>query len=131
MSTDDPRQLVIAHLERRDTIAEETRQHLESLQREPAQDALANVPLEIRRAAEDEYYARQGKQRYTTSDGRTLFLQPDEIHKRQKAKAGREKRKPRHYGANASSDLQSSRLTLGFNAGAVVLALLVVYLILH
>jgi hypothetical protein len=130
MNPEQQRKLVLEHLERRERIAQQTREQLEEREKEVAVDPLAGVPEEVRRAAEDEYYESQGKKRYTTSDGRTMFLSPAEIAQRRRARSGRETDKPRFYGLRVD-DPQRNYVNLAFNAAAVVLALLVVYVILH
>jgi hypothetical protein len=130
MTPDEQRQLVLEHLERRERIVHQTREQLAEREKEASLDPLAEVAQEVRIAAEDEYYAKQGKRRYNTSDGRTIFLTPEEIAKRRRAKSRREKRKPRYYGIH-NPEGKRDLLNIGFNAGAVILALMVVYLILH
>jgi hypothetical protein len=130
MTTDEQHQLVLEHLERRDQIAKQTREQLAEREKEASLDPLGDIPSEVRRQAEDSYYEHQGRHRYITSDGRTMFLTSAEIEQRRQAKTHRDKRKPRYYGMR-SSESDNTLLNVGFNVLSVVLALLVVYLILH
>ena len=129
MTPDQQRELVIQHLSRREEIVTRTKAHLDTFKEGPA-DPLAEVDPSIREQVEDEFYASLGKRRYTTSDGRVIFLRPQEIEKRRHAKEKkRQKDGRRFYGA--SGDARQRRLRmLGFNVGAVFLALIVVYFIM-
>jgi hypothetical protein len=130
MTPEEQRQLVLEHLERRERITQQTREQLEERDKDVALDPLAGVSPEVRREAEDAWHESQGRRRYTTSDGRTLFLTPDEIAQRRRAKSGKGDQKGRFYGPRGDEQ-QRAWVNTGFNVLAVGLALLVVYLILH
>lgn len=128
--------LVIEHLERRERIAAETRAHLAELDAREPVDPLAAVDPAVREAAEDAFYARHGKRRYKTSDGRTLFLTPEEIAQRRRARGqrgrgGRSSRKSSRTYGPAADEQRRRMVTWGFNIAAIVLALIVVFVILH
>lgn len=133
MTPDEQKALVIAGLAKRERIANDTRVHLEELGDTSALDPLSKVDPAIRRAAEDEYFAAKGRHRYETSDGRTLYLTAEEIALRRRTRANRAD--PDHAGRNQNygptGDQNRWWLTWGFNAMAVILALAVVYVILH
>lgn len=128
-SDEEQRQLVMQHLERREDIAVGTQARLEELRQEPV-DPLAQVDPEIRRQVEDEFYARYGKKRYRTSDGRVLFLTDDEVARRQDAKTRKRGRSSSRYYSNYSAR-SPAWWTWGFNIAAVLLGLAAVWLILH
>lgn len=133
MTPDEQKALVLAQLTKRERIANDTRAHLEELGEAHSLDPLANVDPAVRRAAEDEFYAAQGRRRYETSDGRALYLTPEEIAVRRRTRANRADPdhigRARYYGA--AGDRDRRWLTWGFNALAVFLAFAVVYVILH
>jgi hypothetical protein len=130
MTPEAQRQLVLDHLARREQIATETRTQLAERESQDPIDPLGGIDLSVREAAEDEYYAAQGKRRYKTHDGRTLFLTPEEIAQRRRVRTERGRTRGRYYGPSAD-ELRRRWLTWGFNIGAVVLALIIVFLILH
>lgn len=131
MNAQEQRQQVLDLLERRERIAAETEASLQEREFHDPIDPLANIDPSVREAAEDEFYARQGRRRYRTSDGRTLFLKPEEIAQRRRARSqGSRRPKPRFYGPSGD-DRRRVMLTWGFNVAAVVLALLIVAIILH
>lgn len=131
MTPEAQRDLVLEHLRRREQIASETRDLLAERETAPSTlDPLAAVDHHVREAAEDEFFAQQGRHRYKTSDGRVLFLTPEEIAQRRRARSHRKKDKGRFYGP-VSDDRRRRMLSWGFNIGAVLLALLIVFLILH
>lgn len=132
MNADEQKAAVFEHLKRREQIAAQTKELLEERPTEVI-DPLAHVDPAVREAAEDEYYAAKGRNRYRTSDGRTLFLTPEEIAHRRRARGQRHR--PRRagntfYGAS-STDRHRKLVGMGFNVGVVLLALVVVWLILH
>lgn len=131
MNPDEQKALVFEHLRRRERIAAETRDQLQSPPHDDA-DPLHGVSDEVRRQAEDEFYEAQGKRRYVTSDGRTLFLTPEEIAQRRHVRSQRRRRRGRssYYGMS-SGERNRVWLTWGFNILAVGMALVVVYLILR
>ncbi|MGC6515812.1 MAG: hypothetical protein ACON4N_15090 [Myxococcota bacterium] len=132
MNAEEQRAFVMEHLSRREQIAQETRdqieQHHQQLKLE--QDPLQQVDPAILAQAEDDFYAERGRTRYTTSDGRVLFLTDTELQQRSRAKsASKSRRRPRYYGVD-NADSSRWWLTWGFNVGAVGLALIMVYVIL-
>lgn len=133
MTPDEQKALVLAQLAKRERIATDTRAHLDELGESHAVDPILKVDPAIRRAAEDEFYGAQGRHRYETSDGRSLYLTPEEIAIRRRTRANRADPdhlgRARYYGATGDRDRRW--LTWGFNAGAVLLALAIVYVILH
>lgn len=130
MTPEAQRQLVLEHLARREQIASETRAQLAEREAHDSIDPLAAIETSVREAAEDEYYAAQGKRRYKTHDGRTLFLTPEEIAQRRRVRSEKGRTRGRYYGPSAE-ELRRRWLTWGFNVGAVLLALVIVFLILH
>jgi hypothetical protein len=130
MNADDQRQLVLDYLARREQIAAETRDLLAEREAAVSVDPLAQVDPTLRESAEDEFFASRGRHRYKTSDGRTLFLTPEEIAQRRRARAHRTKSKGRFYGPSGD-DQRRKWVGYAFNLGAVVLALVVVFLIMH
>lgn len=136
MTPEEQKALVLAQLAKRERIATDTRAHLDELDELDGGDRLdplLRVDPAIRRAAEDEHYAAQGRRRYETSDGRTIYLTPEEIAVRRRTRSGRAEAegagKSRYYGPTGDRDRRW--LTWGFNSLAVLLAFAVVYLILH
>jgi hypothetical protein len=132
MNHDSQKALVLDVLARREQIASETRHALEERAVAETVDPLAGVDPAVRRAAEDEFYAAQGRHRYETSDGRTLFLTPEEIAQRRRAR-GERARRGRHAASSYSALAERNRWWLGwgFYGAAVVVALGVVWLILR
>lgn len=131
--TDDTRERVLRHLERRESIAETTRQQLAERQAEPSLDPLGDVDPQVREQVEDAFYAERGRHRYRTSDGRVLFLTPEEIAQRRRARSQKSKRtraRASTYYTGQASQRQRLWLTWGFNLAAIGLALVVVWLIL-
>ncbi len=128
------RERVLAHLARRDAIARATREAIEARNRGRAViEPLADVPAEVRQAAEDEFYGAQGRTRYVTSDGRTLFLTPAEIERRRGAHPPDAKRRQRRRASayNQGGDPRDRWVGLGFNVGVVLLALVVVAMLVR
>ncbi len=127
---DAQKALVFEHLRRREQIAAETKAQLDDRGRDARLSPLEAVDPKVLEVAEDEYYEAQGKRRYRTSDGRTLFLLPEEIAKRRRARSSRHRKaKTGFYGPGA--DPTRWWLNWGFNLGSVLLAAVVVYLILR
>lgn len=132
MNSDSQKALVLDVLRRREQIASDTRLALEERAVVEAIDPLAGVDPAVRRAAEDEFYATQGRHRYETSDGRTLFLTPEEIAQRRRARGERAHRKGRSAsGYSALAERNRWWLGWGFYGAAVLVALGVVWLILR
>lgn len=132
MNPDEQKDRVLEVLARRERIAAETKRQLEERHTPGGVDPLAGIDPAVRRAAEDEFYASQGRHRYETSDGRTLFLTPEEIALRRRARGQRGRRKGRGRAYDALTSGSRRRwTTLGFYGGAVLLALLLVWLILR
>ena len=134
LSPEEQRDLVLTHLARREGIEKDTRRALKARDEDTELDPLAGIDPRVREDAEAEFYAKRGRERYVTSDGRVLFLTEKEIDKR---KQGRTKKRPRYagygygygYGSSASNDNQWT--TWAFNVGVVAAALLLVYIILY
>ncbi len=124
---------VLEHLGRREQIAADTRAMLERRDDENALDPLANIDPAIRQAAEDEFYAKLGRHRHQTSDGRTIFLTPEEIAQRRRARTKRQRksRAGSSYDHLSGDERRRTWLTWGFNIGAVLLGLLIVFFMLH
>ncbi|HMV67305.1 MAG TPA: hypothetical protein PKA64_10675 [Myxococcota bacterium] len=130
MNPEAQRQIVLDHLARREQIASETLAQLHERREPDPIDPLAQIDQAVREAAEDEFYAAQGRRRYKTHDGRILFLTPEEIAQRRRVRTERGRARGRYYGPGAEEQ-RRRLLTWGFNIGAVVLALVIVFLILH
>lgn len=132
MNPESQKALVLDVLRRREQIASETKHALEERAAADAVDPLATVDPAVRRVAEDEFYATQGRHRYETSDGRTLFLTPEEIALRRRTRGERAHRKGRSQSSySALAENHRWWLGWGFYAGAIVVALGVVWLILR
>jgi hypothetical protein len=132
LSEDEQRAVVYDLLRRRDEIAQKTREQIADRSADSSLDPLAQVDPEVRQAAEEAYYLEQGKRRYRTSDGRTLYLTPEEIAQRRRVRSQRGTRgkRPRFYGPTGT-DRRRWLLTWGFNAAAVLMGLAIVYVILR
>ncbi len=128
MNPEDQKSLVIEHLRRREQIAEQTRARIQAPER-GAEDPLLHVDPEIRRAAEEEYSASIGRRRYVTSDGRVLFLKPEEIAERRRAKA-RNSQRPADDGSR-EGERRRMLVKWTFNLVVVSLALAIVWIILR
>lgn len=129
-SVDEQKDRVAAYLARREAIAAETREQLEQRSGASRLDPIEDVDPAVRRAAEDAFYAERGRERYVTSDGRTLFLTPDEIAQRRAAR-DRRRSKPRRREGALGEDHRRRQLTWAFNAAVVLLALALVFLIVR
>ena len=130
MTPHEQRELVRAHLHRREQIKERTQAFLETSLSTPA-DALDSVDPQLFEEEETAFYKAQGRVRYRTTDGRTLFLTPSEVEQRRRARSRRNSR-PRGRHLYSRSTEQNRRLIgLGFNLSAILLALGLVYLILR
>ena len=130
MTPEEQHALVLEQLARREEIAAQTRQHMAERDTREELDPMASVDPAIRLAAEDEWYAARGKRRYRTSDGRTMFLTPEENAQRRRGRSGGKPR-PRSSAYGPGTDSRNRQLvTWGFNIGDVVLALVIVAVIL-
>ncbi len=132
MTSSDPKQRVFDVLARREQIAVDTRRQLEETRGATDDlDPLAQIDPAVRRAAEDEFYAAKGRHRYETSDGRTLFLTPEEIDQRRRSRGQRKKQRGRSvYEGSGAADARRKRVSLAFYVGAIALALVLTALIL-
>jgi len=143
-SEDHAHQVYRDYLERRQLIAQKTAERLEaSPSPMPSFEIIQSIPLDEREAIEDAFYKEQGKFRYTSSDGRTLFLTPEEIAERQRSKKrkvlrtqtlpplpGRRNKRSRMH--SSEDEERKRRYTLwAFNVGVVVLALALVQALLR
>jgi hypothetical protein len=130
MTPNEQRELIRTHLQRREQIKERTRASLETPSA-ASTDQLERVDPLLFEEEEDAFYKKQGKTRYRTSDGRTLFLTPPEIEQRRRARS-RKASRPRGRHLYSRSSEQNRRLIgISFNIGAILLALMLVYLILR
>ena len=119
MQTEEQRAQLRTWLARHEAIAAETRQRLYAVVREHL-DPLSDVDAEFRRSVEDEFYAERGLERYTTSDGRTKWLSPEQIERRRTAGP----RRP----APAQRD-QRQLMLWAVNVGASMIAVVLIYLV--
>lgn len=119
---------VLAHLEKRERITTETKRRIEEAKAEP-HEALDHVDPEVRRKAEDDFYAAMGKKRYVSSDGRVMFLTDEEIRRRRHVREKKERTSNQYYFKYTSAP--SAWRTWGFNLGAVGLGLVAVWVILN
>ena len=94
LTNQQQRELVLQHLTRREEIKSRTKEHLDTFKAGPI-DPLEAVDSEVRQQVEDEFYGSRGRRRYITSDGRTMFLRPDEIEKRRHARSRKSPRSGR------------------------------------
>lgn len=127
MNTDTERDRIWKHLERKQQIEEDTR---EAIRRNELEHTTLN-PLEgmdpdLVRSVEEEFYASQGRKRHISSTGRVLWLTDDELADR-KRRRKKELNKGTYYGPTSPTH-QRTMMNRAFKAGAVCLAVLIVYL---
>lgn len=125
---DEQYRQVLEHLEKRERITSETKRRIEEAKAEP-HEALDHVDPEVRRKAEDDFYAAMGKKRYVSSDGRVMFLSEEEIRRRRHVREKKESTSNRYYFKYTSGP--SAWRTWGFNALAIGLGLVAVWVILN
>lgn len=130
LNEEEQRAVVFDLLRRRDEIVAKTKEQIADRAGDKSADPLGKIDPQVRQQAEDAYYLEQGKRRYRTSDGRTLFLTPEEIAQRRRVRSQRHGRRPKYYGPG-STDRRRWMLTWGFNIGAVLLGLAIVFAILR
>ncbi len=129
MSTaEDPqRQKVFEYLARRQQIAAATSGVLAERAEVQKIDPLEGIDPAFVESVEEEYYASQGLVKYVSSNGRVRWLTPEQADQRRRSKRST-KRTSRYYGPTAMSD-QRDMIRWGFNIGAVVLAVFIVWMI--
>ena len=130
MTPNEQRELIRTHLHRREQIKERTRASLENPPEGPV-DELDSVDPLLFEEEEDAFYKAQGKTRYRTSDGRTLFLTPPQIEQRRRARSRKAGRQRGRHLYSRSSEQNRRLIGISFNVGAILLALILVYLILR
>lgn len=126
MATEAERRMVMAHLERRETIVEDTAAALAAEKKTEA-GPLDGVDPEFFAKVEEEYYAERGRLKYVSRNGRIRWLTPEEIETRRKTRR-KNKESSRYYGPTADTDRRELTRKL-FNVGAVLLALLIVFFV--
>jgi hypothetical protein len=130
MNRAEQKEQVIAALRRRAQIAEETRARLSELDQRGGDDALLHVDPDVRVEAEEEYSASIGRRRYVTSDGRVVFLTPEEISLRRRAKA-RSQQRAGQVDAMSDQTRRRQRVVWAFNVGVVLLAVAIGWMLLR
>lgn len=113
---------VRAMIEEREALALKTGAKIEALPVWYQNDPLEGISQDVRNAVEEEYHTAKGRQRYQTSDGRVLWLTPEQVEARRRA---RDKR----AGRKLTQKLPDRRklFVYGFYAFVVGLAMLVGY----
>ena len=131
MTPEEQRQLVLDALARRERIAAETRTAIADLSAGESLDPLAAIDPAIREQAEDAFYGALGRHRYRAHDGRTLFLTPEEIANRHRARSRKSRAASSSYDMLSGDERRRTWLGWAFNIGAILLALVIVGLILR
>jgi len=126
MTPEEQRAIVRDYLERKEQVVARTRDQFEILAEKTGEKPLLKVDPQIRREVEDEYYATLGRHRYTTRDGRTLWLTDEDLEKRRKRRRRKRSRSSRYYGPTSHRD-RRKLILWGFNIAVVLMAILVAY----
>jgi len=127
LSEDEQKAYVVDFLQEREAIIERTRDRMKK-DIAVVEDPLGHIDPAIRQKAEEEFHRAKGRVRYVSSDGRVRYLTPQQIRLREKARKRARKKNTYFEGAQHKNRKLESLI---FNAVAVLLAVVIVWVILR